>query len=428
MKNVPRMSVAKPHIVILGAGFAGLEAARALNGAPVQVTLVDRNAYNLFQPLLYQVATGLVSPDVVATPLPEIVGRQRNLTLHIGDVLGIEVQDREVHFADGAVLAFDRLIIATGSQAHWHDHPAYARHAQPLKSLGDAETIRAGLNGLARTMRQRGGATSVRPARIAIVGGGPTGVELAGALIDQTRRFGRALFGPGLKTFTDITLIEAGPHLLPSYNARGAANAARTLERRGVTVRCDAPVSDIGAGGLSIAGVRQEADLILWTAGVRATPVAEWLGVTALSDGRLEVGKDLALESAPDIFIAGDLAAIAGVPGLAPAAKQMGRHAGKQALRAIEGRKPRAFHYRDFGEMAVIADGAALARFGPATLTGEAAWTLWLAVHLYFLPDPARQAEAAAAMIARAAVNPEPALARLPKPVAAHIRTLLRGT
>lgn len=421
------MSSDAPHIVILGAGFAGLEAARALKNTPARVTLVDRNPYNLFQPLLYQVATGLISPDVVATPLGEIVGRQQNLTLHIGEVLGIEGQDQEVHFADGAVLSYDRLIIATGSQAYWHGHKAFARHAQALKSLEDAETIRAGLNGLARTMRQRGGASMESPARIAIVGGGPTGVELAGALVDQSRRFGRALFGPGLKNHTDVSLIEAGPELLPSYGGRGSASAARTLQRRGVKVVCNAAVEDVGAGGLSIGGQRQEADLILWTAGVKASPAAEWLNIATLADGRLPVRHDLSLEGQPHIFIAGDLAAIDGVPGLAPAAKQMGRHAGRQAYLSARCRKTRLFRYRDLGEMAVVADGAALARIGQTTLTGEAAWAMWLAVHLYFLPDPARQAEAAAAMITRAAVNPEPALARLPSPVAGHIRSLIRG-
>ncbi|MGB1087713.1 MAG: NAD(P)/FAD-dependent oxidoreductase, partial [Alphaproteobacteria bacterium] len=306
-----RSSQEMPQIVILGAGFAGLEAAHALRGVKAQVTLVDRNPYSLFQPLLYQVATGLVQPDVVATPITQIAKGQKNLTIVEGDVIGIDRSKGRVELRAGASIAYDRLIIATGARAHWFDQPHFARHAQPLKTLEDAETIRAGLNGLARSLRQRRNAgEGMSKARIAIVGGGPTGVETAGALIDQTRRFGRALFGPGLKTQTEILLLEAGGHLLPGYGKRAAQNATRTLQRRGVTVRCAAPVTDIGPGGLAVAGERQEADLVLWTAGVAATPAADWLGVTALASGRIEVASSLALPDDERVFIAGDVAAV----------------------------------------------------------------------------------------------------------------------
>lgn len=368
----------RPHIVIAGGGFAGLSCLQALANSQADVTLIDRTDHHLFQPLLYLAGAGAFDPSIIASPLKSLAPRPRKTRIIRDELAGVDRDGQTVTLMGGETLPFDFLVIATGAQTDWRGHDDWARHACDLKTKADSEHLSARLAQLPPR------------AAIAIVGGGPTGVELAGALTD--RQMDRT--SPGVPWDADIHLIEGGRDLLPSYRRGSRKAATRALAKRGVRLHLGARVEEMGKQGLQLSGERMAADLIVWAAGVKPVPLADMLQTKVGHDGVL-VTKQLTLAdrgpAADRIFVVGDSAdfSLAGavLPKLAPAAKEMGQFAGRViAARARGLQPPRKFRFSSPGQMAVIAQGEAVAELGPVSLTGEAAWAMWLAVHLAFLP------------------------------------------
>ena len=383
---------ARPRVVILGGGFGGLAAARALDGADVDVLLLDAKNHHCFQPLLYQAATAALGAADVAWPIRYILQKQANATVLMALVLGVDV-DRKVVLSTAGECAFDWLILATGSTHSYFGHDEWSSFAPSLKTLEDAILIRSRL--LTAFERAEAAETDEERARsltFAIVGGGPTGVELAGALAELARRtlppeFRRA--DPGRAR---ILLLEGGAELLPSFPKPLADYARRQLVRMGVEARTGAMVDSVGDDWLVVGGERIDVGgAILWAAGVRASPAAPWVGAPSDRSGRARVEADLTVPGRPDIFIVGDAAAVVEpggrpVPGLAAAAKQMGRHAGETIRARVAGRRdPGPFRYRDYGSLATVGRNAAVAAVGSLKLTGFPGWLFWSAVHIYFL-------------------------------------------
>jgi len=392
------MRKVRPHIVIVGGGFAGLSCLQALANSQADVTLIDRNDYHLFQPMLYLAGTGMLEPDIVTSPLTKLVPRPRKTRLVRDEMASVDREGQHITLAGGEVVPFDFLVIATGAQTNWFGHEGWANHAFDLKSKKDAERLSARL------------ATLKPGAQIAIVGGGPTGVELAGALADrQADRL-----DPTVPSDAHIQLIEAGKHLLPAYRRGSRRAAAKALARRGISLNLGACVDEIGPGGLQISGQRLPADLTIWAAGVQPVDLSDMLDTKLGKDGVL-VTKQLTLAdrgpNADRIFVVGDSAdfSLAGavLPKLAPAAKDMGNFAGRVIAAQVRGlQPPRKFRYSAPGQMAVIAQGDAVAEVGPLSLSGEAAWAMWLAVHLAFLPGNDKRLRAAA-RVARLPQRPQ---------------------
>jgi len=380
----------RPRVVILGAGFGGLHAARALAREPVDVVVVDRRNHHLFQPLLYQVATaGLSGPDIAA-PIRKVLRRQRNATVLLGDARAVDRAARKVLLADGEELAYDHLIVATGVTHDWFGHEEWAEHAPGLKTLEDAMRIRARVI-LAYESAEREEALERRRAWLTfvVVGAGPTGVELAGALAELARHTLARDFRRVDPRATKILLLEAAGEVLPAFPADLALKARRQLERLGVTVRTRARVTAIDAEGVAIDGERVAARTVIWSAGVRATSITASLGAPLDALGRVRVEPTLALPGEPRVYVIGDAALLESggraVPPLAPAAIQEGRHAARNVARALRGEAPLAFRYRDRGALATIGRAAAVADLGRFRCSGLMAWVLWLFVHIFFL-------------------------------------------
>ena len=376
-------------MVVVGAGFAGLAAARAMARAPVKVVVLDRRNHHLFQPLLYQVASAALNPADIAQPIRRVLRRQRNAEVLLAEVTGVDLPRRRLLLADGEV-EYRQLILATGATHSNLGHPEWAALAPGLKTIEDALEIRRRvLTAFERAEREPDHERRRPLMTFAIVGGGPTGVELAGALAEIARRTLAADFRHIAPERSRIVLVEAAPRLLPLYPERLSASARRQLERLGVEVRTGAPVSALDGGGAVVGGERIEADTVLWAAGVEASPLAGSLGVPLDRAGRVRVNPDLTLPGHPGVFVAGDLASLEQdgrpVPGVAPAAIQEGRHAARNALRALRGEPLLPFRYRDKGSLATIGRGAAVAAIGRARLSGFPAWLAWLLVHIYFL-------------------------------------------
>jgi NADH dehydrogenase len=377
--------------VILGGGFGGLAACRALARAPVRITLVDRQNHHLFQPLLYQVATaGLAAPDI-AQPLRHILSRQRNATTLMGEIQRIDLATRRVELA-GTSLNYDKLIIALGARTGYFGHTDWARHAPGLKSLDEATSLRRQLLlAFEQAEAARDTAEWVRLLSFVVVGGGPTGVETAGALAELARRVLADDFRRIDPSRAHIHLVEAGPRLLPMFSPAQSDYTRRRLEHMGVTVHLNAPVQDVGPGHVQAGDLRIESSIILWAAGVEGSPVAQTLDdIPRDRAGRVEVQPDLSLPGHEDVLVVGDLAALTDprgvkVPGVAPAATQMGRHAARQIRADLGGQARQPFVYRDKGSMATIGRSAAVAAFGPLRWRGWPAWLMWLSVHLFFL-------------------------------------------
>ena len=379
-----------PHLVIVGGGFAGLWAARALKRAPVRITLVDRGNHHLFQPLLYQVATaGLSAPDIAA-PLRQILRRQKNVTTLLGEVVGIAPDEKHIRFADGRTLDYDTLLLATGATHAYFGHDDWAPHAPGLKTLDDALEIRRRIL-LAFEHAEAEDDPDLRAAWLtfAIVGGGPTGVELAGTLAEIARHTLRGEFRRADPRHARVLLIEAGPRVLSSFPESLSDKARTQLSKLGVEVRTGAPVSHIDDEGVRLGDERIAARTVLWAAGVAASPLARDLGAPLDRVGRVIVQPDLSVPGHSDIFVGGDLAAVQcngkPVPGVAPAAKQMGRHIASVILARLQGRDTPAFRYRDFGNLATIGRMAAVVDLHGAKFSGLLAWWFWLAAHVYFL-------------------------------------------
>ena len=393
----PEPPAGRPRVVVVGAGFGGLAAAKRLVRAPVDVTLIDRRNHHLFQPLLYQVATAALSPADIAAPVRAVLrsGTRPNLTVLLDEVTGIDAEARLVTTRAGGPRPYDALVIATGSEAGYFGHDDWARFAPGLKSLEDAVEIRRRVL-LAFERAETGGPRLGEGERrrllcFVVIGGGPTGVEMAGALIELARATLARDFSHVDPSSARIVLIEAGPRLLAGFPEGLGAYARRALERMGVEVRTGAPVEAIDAGGVTAAGERIDASTVIWCAGVAATPVARWLGVPAARNGAVPVAPDMSLPGRPEVFVIGDAAQAAGpdgrpLPGLAPVAKQQGAHVAEVIAARAEGRPaPGPFRYRDWGSMATIGRSAAVGLFGRARVTGLVAWLLWGAVHITYL-------------------------------------------
>jgi len=381
---------ALPHVVIVGGGFAGLWATRALARDRVRIILIDRRNHHLFQPLLYQVATaGLSAPDI-AEPLRQILRRQCNVQVRLGEVEAIEADKKILQLADGASLRFDHLLLATGAAHAYFGHDEWARHAPGLKTLDDALNLRRQLL-VAFEQAENEPDPQRRDAWLsfAIVGGGPTGVELAGTLAEIARHTLKHEFRRIDPTQAKVRLIEAGPRVLSSFPEDLSDKARRQLEKLGVEVLTGRPVTAIDADGYTLGERVIPARTVVWAAGVAASPLAQSLGVPLDRAGRVRVRPDLSVPDHPDIFVAGDLAAIESqgrpVPGIAPAAKQMGRHAAAAIRARLADRSPPPFRYRDYGNLATIGRMAAIVHFGRLKLSGALAWWFWLAAHVFFL-------------------------------------------
>jgi NADH dehydrogenase len=383
----------KKKVVVIGGGFAGLWAVRRLAGVPVDITLIDRSNHHLFQPLLYQVATaGLAAPSIAA-PLRFILRGQDNVTVLMGEVSGIDVVARRVSVADRTV-DYDYLLVASGSTHAYFGRDQWAEYAPGLKTLDDAFLIRRRvLSAFERAEAATSTAEADEWLTFAVIGGGPTGVELAGTLAEIARHTLARDFRHIDPRSARVLLVEAGPRVLSTFTETLSDKARAQLTKLGVEVRTGAPVTDLGDGFLFIGGERVAARTILWAAGVAASPLGKHLvdAGSALLDraGRVRVAPDLSLPTRPEIFVAGDLASIdqdgKPVPGVAPAAKQMGACAARNIEARIAGRATRPFHYRDFGSLATIGRHSAIAQLPNLRLSGIFAWWIWLLLHIYFL-------------------------------------------
>ena len=380
----------RPHVVIVGGGFAGLWAARALARAPVRITLLDRGNHHLFQPLLYQVATaGLSAPDIAA-PLRHILRGQANATVLMEEVAALDPLARQVRLTDGRTIAFDYALLATGATHAYFGNDSWAEHAPGLKSLDDALGIRRRiLSAFERAEASEDPAERAAALTFAIVGGGPTGVELAGTLAEIARHTLRQEFRHIDPAQARVLLLEAGPRVLASFDADLSEKARRQLERLGVEVLTGTPVASISADGVQLGERHIAARTVLWAAGVAASPLARSLGVPLDRAGRVAVQGDLSVPGHPHVFVAGDLASVQRdgkpVPGVAPAAKQMGRHVANVIRARLGGRQAPAFGYRDFGNLATIGRMAAVVQVGRFKLSGALAWWFWLWAHVFFL-------------------------------------------
>jgi NADH:ubiquinone reductase (H+-translocating) len=379
--------VSRPRIVIVGGGFGGLTAARALRSAPVDVTLVDRRNHYLFQPLLYQVATGVLSPADIAMPLRVLLRAQRNATVLLGDVGAIDLHSRVVSADAGRLrLPFDYLIVATGSRHSYFNHPEWESIAPGLKTLDDAREIRRRFL-LALEQAERSTDPAERDALLTfvIVGGGPTGVELAGVLPTLARRGFRRDFRRLDLNRVRVLLVEGGPRLLAAFPEALSVRALRDLQDLGVECRTGAIVTQVTADAVHIGEERIATRTVLWAAGNTASALVRAMGVATDRAGRAVVLPDLSIPDHPHVFVVGDAAAVPEVPGLAAAANQMGEHAARMIVRALNGESRASFRYRDKGSMAVIGRGRAVADFGRVQFTGPFAFLTWLFVHLLYL-------------------------------------------
>jgi NADH dehydrogenase len=380
----------RPHVVIIGAGFAGLSAARGLAKAPVDLTVVDRRNYHLFQPLLYQVATAGLSPADVATPIRSILRKQRNTTVLLARVTGIDVSARIVE-TDVKRIPYDMLIVATGARHAYFGRGEWESVAPGLKKVEDATDIRRKiLSAFERAETSDDAAERRRLLNFVIVGGGATGVELAGAIAELGRKALARDFRNIDPRETRVVLVEAGRRVLPAFPEHLSAKARQALAALGVEVRLGEPMTDCDDGGVTVGGTRIEARTIVWAAGVAASPAAKWLNAEKDRADRVIVGPDLTVPNHPEIFVLGDTALVddsAGkpLPGIAPVAKQQGIYVARLIRARIQGRSLPAFRYRHLGSMATIGRKFAVADFGRITMSGRLAWLLWGIVHVCFL-------------------------------------------
>jgi len=381
-----------PHVVIVGAGFGGLACARGLGGAPVRVTVIDRNNYHLFVPLLYQVATAALSPADIAQPIRRMLGHHRNIAVVLGEVTGVDIGARRVRLADGRTIGFDRLVIATGSSYNYFGHDEWAAVAPGPRTVEDARHIRARLL-LAFERAEVSFDRREQEALLTtiIVGGGPTGVEMAGSVAELARYSLRRDFRRIDPTQARILLVEVGPRLLPSFPMELSEYARKALTRLGVTVMTGAKVEQIEPGRVTIDGRVERAGTIVWGAGVKAAPAAAWLGVEADRMGRIPVGRDLSVPGMEGVYAIGDTARApaadgAPLPALAQVAHQQGRYLGRGLRRLmIEGKPMAPFRFRSRGDTAIIGRNAAVFDFGRWHLRGRIGWLLWAIVHIYLL-------------------------------------------
>jgi len=378
-----------PHVVIIGGGFGGLEAARRLRKAPVRVTLVDRRNHHLFQPLLYQVATAALTGADIAAPLRKVLRRQKNTQVLLAEAQRIDLANRRVELDQGT-LDYDFLILAAGATHSYFGHDEWRPFAPGLKTLGEAVEIRRRvLLSYEAAERETDARLRAEHLTFVVIGAGPTGVELAGALAEiahhtMARNF--RTFDPG---DARVILLEGGPRVLAAFDDRLSKKARRSLHKLGVDVRVGAQVTAIDAEGVVVNEERIHARTVLWAAGVRGSLLAETLGIPLDRGGRVPVGPDLALADHPEVFVVGDLAAARHddkpVPGLAPAASQGGRHAARAIQETLASTPRTPFRYRDKGALATIGRSSAVAQVGRWRFSGYLAWLFWLLIHILFL-------------------------------------------
>ncbi|TPL66161.1 NAD(P)/FAD-dependent oxidoreductase [Mesorhizobium sp. B2-3-15] len=386
------MSDARHHVVVVGAGFGGLEFTRALAGAPVRVTMIDKRNHHLFQPLLYQVATTALATSEVAWPIRHLLRKRKDVTTLLANVTGVDRSGKRVLLDDGSAVAYDTLVLATGARHAYFGHDEWEPFAPGLKTLEDATTIRRRIL-LAFEQAERESDPARRQAllTIVIVGGGPTGVELAGTIAELAHDTLRGEFRNIDTRQTRVVLIEAGDRILANFAPKLSDYARKALERLGVSVELGRAVTRCDADGVVFGDTILPARTILWAAGVAASPAAEWLEVKADRAGRVLVEPDLSVPGSPEIFVIGDAAHVLRpdgrpVPGVAPSAKQEGRHVAATVKARLAGdTSPRPFHYKHAGDLATIGKRAAAIDFGWIKLTGWLAWWLWGIAHIYFL-------------------------------------------
>jgi len=381
---------ARPRVVIVGAGFGGLKAAEALAHLPVQITVVDRKNHHTFQPLLYQVATAGLSPADIAAPIRQILARHKNIEVLLGEVVGFDLEHRKVQL-HGFELSYDYLVVAAGATHAYFGHDEWEPLAPGLKTIEDALEIRRRIL-LAYELAEREAALSGkhRPLNFIVVGAGPTGVELAGTLAEIAHKSLAKNFRNIDPTKTHILLLEAGPSVLSAYPEDLRRSAVQQLEHLGAEVRTNSPVSGVRSGEVRIGNDVVSAEVVLWAAGVSASPLGRALGVPIDRAGRVFVEPDLSIPGHGEVFVIGDLASLKDghgnpLPGVAPVAMQQGKCVVRQIKADLAGRPRQRFHYFDKGSLATIGRAAAIARFGRLHLSGYIAWLAWLFIHVMFL-------------------------------------------
>lgn len=388
------MADQKHRIVIVGGGFGGLAAAKALKRADAEIVLIDRRNHHLFQPLLYQVATAALSPSEVAWPIRHLLRKQANVRVLMGTLTGIDTEKREVVLEDGSREHFDSLVLATGAQHAYFGNNQWETYAPGLKTVEDATAIRRKLL-LALEAAEREPNPARRRALLtfAIIGAGPTGVEMAGAIIELGHASIKGQFNTIAPHDLRVVLIEGADRVLLNFEPELSAYTQRAMEKMGVEVELGQMVSEIDADGVSFGDKRIETKTIIWAAGVAASPVAKWLGIEGDKAGRVKVGPDLSLPGHPEIFVIGDAASITRdngkpVPGVAPAAKQAGQHVARVITRRLAGDHTQLpFRYNHAGDLATIGKSSAVIDFGWTKLKGWFAWWVWGIAHIYFLVE-----------------------------------------
>ena len=382
----------RPRVVVAGAGFGGLNLVKALASAAVDIVLIDRTNHNLFQPLLYQVATAALAPSDIAVPIRAIFSRRRNVGVLMGEVEGVDTVKRTVRIKETGDIPYDILVLATGSVYSWFGHDAWKTHSISLKTLDDAETVRLRVLGAFERAESRTDPDEIRALlTFVVVGGGPTGVELAGAIAELARSTLARDYRRIDPTTARVVVCEAGPHLLASFPEKLSAYSKHKLASLGVEVRLGETVDEVRDDGITAAGASIRAANVFWCAGTEATPAAQWINAESARHGLVKVNAHCSVLGHDDVFAIGDVADMKGsdgkpLPGLAPVAKQQGRYVASVIRARIRGRPaPAPFHYRDYGQLAVLGRSSAVAEFGWLRLRGIVAWFLWSAVHLFLL-------------------------------------------
>jgi len=377
----------RPRVVIVGAGFGGLEAAKRLSGQPVDVTVVDQRNHHLFQPLLYQVATAALSPADIAAPIRSILARAANVRVLLDSVRAVTPSSRTVELESGRSLSYDWLILATGARHSYFGREDWAAHAPGIKTIEDATAVRRRvLLALERAETEEHGKVRDALLTFVVIGGGPTGVEMAGAIAELARQSVSRDFRSITPHCSRVILVEAGSRLLSSFPPQLSERTHASLERLGVEVRLGTAVTDIAGDYVRIGSERVGSHTTVWAAGVQASPAARWLGAPADRLGRVLVDEDLFALGHTRVFAIGDTAGCPSprggmLPGIAPVAKQQGRHVADRIL----GRTMKPFRYRDFGNLATIGRKSAVADFGRIRLSGFPAWLVWCVAHVWFL-------------------------------------------
>lgn len=381
---------ARPHVVVIGAGFGGLKAAESLSKLPVRITVLDRKNHHTFQPLLYQVATAGISPAEIAAPIREILRKHENVEVLLGEVLGFDLAQRKI-MLHNYELAYDYVVVAAGAMHAYFGHDEWEPMAPGLKTVEDALEIRRRIL-LAYELAEREAALhgTHRPLNFIVVGAGPTGVELAGTLAEISRKSLAENFRNIDPTKTRVLLVEAGPSILSTYPEDLRQSAMKQLEHLGVEVQTNSAVSDMRMGQVQIGKDVISAEVVLWAAGVSASPLGRALGVPVDRAGRVLVEPDLSIPGHREVFVIGDLASMKDkhgrpLPGVAPVAMQQGKWVGRQIAADLAGKPREEFHYLDKGSLATIGRAAAIAQFGKVHLSGLIAWLSWLFIHLFFL-------------------------------------------